>query len=506
MVARALSILLLGVLLSASSWHRETPKTPQSPYLVLIVMDGFRPDYQTLAPMRHLRALMAQGMTYSNAWVGQMESETPTGHATIATGVYPRKHGVVGFGWRSTATGNFTFMPTDLRQISAGLLSRQIQAGGPTISDQIHARNPHDLIASMSDEKYYASASMGAGADYVLYGKYSKTGEHPVVIGPNIPPAAAYKHVSARDATPALQDQFSASLAIQIARTIRPRALLVNLPGADIAGHEFGGIRAPNDMAAIIRGDDYAIGRIVSAYKHLGLYKHTLFVVTADHGMASNGHIVPIHRMYATVAKTDPTSLDQEYRITLGSIWLRTPQHAAAVAGAMVAQHFPFIEGAMYRSPSGTSFALDPNTAAHMSRNLQQAYLDLANTEAGPTGPDVLLPYAEDTTGLVVKGSKKWGTHGGFSWGVQHIPLLLAGPGVRHGVSGFPAKLVDVAPTIERLMGLTIPSQVDGVVLNDALTQRTAREQAAQSDVQARRMADAQALRAHSLAQLKSRR
>ncbi|MBV9281914.1 MAG: alkaline phosphatase family protein, partial [Chloroflexi bacterium] len=83
-----------------------------APYVVLIVMDGFRADYMSLAPMRHLHELMARGMFYDTAWVGQMESETPTGHATIATGVYPRKHGVVGFGWRDVASGGFTYMPT----------------------------------------------------------------------------------------------------------------------------------------------------------------------------------------------------------------------------------------------------------------------------------------------------------------------------------------------------------------------------------------------------------
>ena len=104
-------------------------------YLVVIVMDGFRADYASLAPMHHLHALMARGMTYDTAWVGHLEAETPTGHATIATGVYPRKHGVIGFGWRDVATGVFNYMPTDLRQIRAGALTQTIARGGvPTIS------------------------------------------------------------------------------------------------------------------------------------------------------------------------------------------------------------------------------------------------------------------------------------------------------------------------------------------------------------------------------------
>ncbi len=91
--------------------------------------------------------------------------------------------------------------------------------------------------------------------------------------------------------------------------------------------------------------------------------------------------------------------------------------------------------------------------------------------------------------------------HGGFSWGAQHIPLIIAGPGVHPGHSHFPAKLVDIAPTIERLMGLKIPAGVDGVVLADAVKGASAVEHATQQGVAKSRAADEQALMTHSRAQ-----
>jgi len=499
---RSVCACLLLLFLTAASWRGDATARRPPPYLVLIVMDGFRPDYATLAPMHHLRTLMARGMTYDGAWVGHMESETPTGHATIVTGVYPRKHGVVGFGWRNPATGQFVYTPTDLGAIRAGALARTIeQSGVPTISDLIHAHEPHDVIASMSAEKYYAAAAMGTGADYVLYGRETKRGERPALAGPNAPPASThFMSVSSSDSTPVLQDQFSASLAIQLARTIRPRALLINLPGADIAGHLNGAMRDPAGMAPIIRGDDWAIGRIVDAYRELGLLDRTLFVVTADHGMAANDHTVPIHRMYAAARAAHGLALDQEYRVTAGSIWLRDPSRAAAVASAMEAQHFPHVEGALYRSSLDGPFVPEAQTALRLSHPLLQAYLDLADTEAGPTGPQVVLPYDEATTGLSLKGRKRLGSHGGFSWGVQHIPLVLTGPGVRHGVSHFPAELVDVAPTIERLLGLTVPGGVDGVILADGLRQAKSVDRTMQEKVRARRAQDTRALEEYSRA------
>jgi arylsulfatase A-like enzyme len=197
------------------------------------------------------------------------------------------------------------------------------------------------------------------------------------------------------------------------------------------------------------------------------------------------------------------TQLDQEYRISLGSIWLRDPEHAGLLAARITAKHFLGVEGALYKvtDSTGMHFVAEPWTQSHLPAPLLKAYLDLADTEASAAGPDVLLPYGEDTTGLP-RGHKFQGSHGGFSWGVQHIPLVLVGPGVRPGLSHFPAKLVDVAPTMERLMGLPVPAGVDGVVLADAMQNPRAADVTAQNAVAGGRLADVNALRAHSLAQM----
>ena len=246
-----------------------------------------------------------------------------------------------------------------------------------------------------------------------------------------------------------------------------------------------------------------AIGRVVNAYKQLGLLNRTIFVVTADHGMASNRHIVPIHRIYNTVSSTHIPTLDEELRITVGSIWMKDPQQTRELAATLSTQRFPGVEGILYREQpaAGSHFVPDASTVNALPRALLRAYLHLADTEAGPTGPEILLPYGEDTTGLVVRDRKLWGSHGGFSWGVQHIPLVIAGPGVHPGHSHFPAQLVDVAPTIERLLGLPVPTGVDGIVLADAVSHASSSERDAQKLVQGQREEDVRALQAHSAAQ-----
>jgi hypothetical protein len=103
----------------------------------------------------------------------------------------------------------------------------------------------------------------------------------------------------------------------------------------------------------------------------------------------------------------------------------------------------------------------------------------LLGTFEGPRAPDVVVPFRENTIGSALKTA--FGEHGGLNWGAQHVPLILSGAGVAPGrVSPFPARLVDIAPTVLRILGLPA-GQMDGVVLADGLAYATAQDIAAQT-------------------------
>lgn len=71
--------------------------------------------------------------------------------------------------------------------------------------------------------------------------------------------------------------------------------------------------------------------------------------------------------------------------------------------------------------------------------------------------------------------------HGGNSWQSQHIPLILAGPGVKSGAaSKAPVQLDDVAPTVLANMGVA-PVGMEGHVLTDALDDVATREKRARA-------------------------
>lgn len=98
-------------------------------------------------------------------------------------------------------------------------------------------------------------------------------------------------------------------------------------------------------------------------------------------------------------------------------------------------------------------------------------------------GPDIILSYAWDADAMVqgFRGTEyatqanERGEHGSFSPIDVHNTLIAAGPGFQSQFSDpLPSGNVDVAPTIARLLGLSLP-KAQGRVLHEALRGRLAR-------------------------------
>jgi arylsulfatase A-like enzyme len=112
------------------------------------------------------------------------------------------------------------------------------------------------------------------------------------------------------------------------------------------------------------------------------------------------------------------------------------------------------------------------------------------------SSPDIVLLYDENTitTSPYYQKIGRKGDHGGASWGAQHIPLVLMGPGIRQAYrSDYPARLVDIAPTVETLLGIA-PQHQDGVPLADSMLHPPSWARNEQSGVGARLTGDVRAL------------
>lgn len=452
-----------------------TNRTPASAnhFVVLIVVDADRPSYYRLTRVPHIQALMRHGVVYDRAWVGEMNSSTPDVHVTLGTGTLPRENGFLGFGWAAPQTRR----QVDFRTLLAdGEIDPVLRAlPEPAVAARLHAFHPTERSIAASGHKDYAAVGLGGGAaTYELYGRY--TGNHfiPTSLPGHVPPPISRAQRAALTIRAPLpvgeEDHWAMQYAVDVALRVRPHLLMINVPEIDSWGHWYG----PQNraiFARLMKNVDRDVGMIEAAYRRLGILKQTDFILTADHAMmeshaAHNWHDawLAAQSAHTAVARADGDG---------GGIWLKNPTRAKQAAEHLVAMRPLHVEAIFYRSKPGLSF--DYVQASPMnwlvSPRVGIALQHLVDTTAGRNGPDVWMLYRENYTTVPRNVSGKWkGTHGGATWKVQHIPLVISGPGIRQGVhSQFPARSIDIAPTMEWILGLP-PIHRDGVLLADALT------------------------------------
>ena len=464
----------------------RAPLPARTPRLVLIVLDAFRSDYQALAPMPNLSRLMARGSTFTNAWVGQLESVTPASHATISTGATPRRQGIIGFSWRDPATKSEVYGGW-YDEVLAGRLERQLKSHNVnSIPQAVKAHDPTARVVALSSEKYYAADAMGGpAADYIIYGLPRGATIKTQGIPHHVPPASFLANKKLSRAWPLRYsqfDEFAMTMALQALHDFDPRILMINLPACDTYGHATGGPNRPDVMSKLVAGADLQIGRLIKAYGDRGLLNDTIFVVTGDHGMVPN-----TYQVQDTVIKDAIRAAGGDYLFHTGGsaafIWLRNPQAAPVVAQRLV-DTVPHAAFAHYQAMQNGGYVYQPVSPSGQGIDpaLEAAHQYLLSTCNGPLAPDIALTLPEN---MVVRnridggGNSSHGNHSGGTWGVQAVPLILAGPGVKAGaVLDFPARLMDIAPTVLTLMGIA-PTGMDGVQLSDALLRPTTAEQRA---------------------------
>jgi len=74
----------------------NTPAQQAKPYVILVSLDGFRPDYSQRYGARNLLALATRGASAPQGMIPTYPSVTFPNHYSIVTGLYPENHGIVG--------------------------------------------------------------------------------------------------------------------------------------------------------------------------------------------------------------------------------------------------------------------------------------------------------------------------------------------------------------------------------------------------------------------------
>jgi arylsulfatase A-like enzyme len=243
---------------------------------------------------------------------------------------------------------------------------------------------------------------------------------------------------------------------------------MINYPEFDWPlGHVDGGISDPAKVITDMKVFDSDLGSIEAAYRQAGILKQTLFVITADHGMMPISRLVPASVVENAVTQAGTSAPD----IATGSadyVWLADDTKSQAVAENIVKANDPGIQTAYYLvTTNGKPQYVNANPSA-VSASVEAANQYLLDALLNGHQPSVVVFGREGVSFADPKNNWK-GDHGGNSWQSQHVPLILAGPGINSGVvTARAAQLEDIAPTILTDMGVP-PTGMDGNVLADAL-------------------------------------
>ncbi len=446
-------------------------------YLVVFVLDGARPDYFDVPGIPHIRALMRSGTRYTNAFTGILESETPSGHAAIGTGSDPRKDGVLSFAWANSdndTTVNL-FNP-DL--INSGALEHILSsAHAPTIAGLVHTKDPQAQVVALSGHKYYAADAIGGpDANVIMYYRGTPDGHFaPTAISGHVPPPGVLTQPSltrnTTHLTPGTEDHLTMKLDLATFARLHQRVTLMNVPEFDWPlGHVDGANRDPVLVKTLMQGFDRDLGQLENTYRRYGILNRTDFVITADHGFAPIYHTISATDIQSAVAAAG-TSITSDTYHTAAYLWLKDPARAAAAAENVARLQNRYIQSVYFKEviPGGYNYVRASGPDLFHVPGVEAANQYLLDSFAGPTGPDVVAFFTEDSASDP-GGQATWkGDHGGADWEAQHIPLLLSGPGIRKGlVSHYPAQLIDIAPTVLSL--LQVPStMMEGTPLADAM-------------------------------------
>lgn len=451
-------------------------QAPKAQYLVLFVLDGARPDYFNVPGIPHIRALINRGTLFSDAWAGLLESETPVGHASIGTGSTPRQDGIPAFNWATS--DNIPLSIFDPHAVQDGQVEHLLtSAGAPSIAGLVHRADPHARVVALSGHKYYAADAIGGpDADVIMYYTGTPDGKFvPVAVPGHTPPAGILTRKDLISHSHGLrlgeEDHLAMKLDLATFHKLHQRVTLMNVPEFDWpVGHVDGGDRDPQAVRTLMQGFDRDLGDLERVYRKAGILNKTLFVITADHGMTPIYHNVDDSLIQKAVAAAGTSIITDTYH-TAAYVWLKDESKAAAAAANVSALQNPYIQSAYFKEsiPGGFDYVRASGPGLFLSAGMERANQYLLNSFDGPTAPDLVVFYREDTASLP-GGQANWkGDHGGANWQSQHLPLLFAGPGVRrHSVSDYPVRLMDIAPTALSLMGIS-DRGMSGIPVADAM-------------------------------------
>jgi predicted AlkP superfamily pyrophosphatase or phosphodiesterase len=479
-----------------------------------------------------LKRLTTEGAWFTNAAYPYMSTLTCVGHTTIGTGTLPWRHGIIQNAWYDRATGKSVTCTADenTTEISYGALTgagdsahlmmapslaetmkKQTQARVVTISLKARsaiglAGHDADAVIWLDDRGAWQTSSAFAKEPLGWVGgfikanpidrdagkswdrtlpveRYQGSDELPgergssgwTALFPHPLGAAGdrafYAHWTVSPFADEYLEQFAESAidALHLGKGDGIDFLGVSFSTLDLIGHAYGP-RSHEVQDELVRLDR-TLGRLLDALDEKVGAGNYVLALSADHGVAD----VPEQsegggRILSTVVSG---SIDA---VLKGASYGEGP-FVAAVAGSDIYLK-PGVYDRLHADPRTVKALIDAmgklsgvarvltaddvsSPAARESKDPQIRAAALSYF-AGRSGDLIVIPKENWIVGAIVT------THGTLNAYDQRVPVVLFGAGIRPGTLADAARPSDIAPTLAKLVGVTL-EPVDGKVLTPAL-------------------------------------
>ncbi len=215
------------VLVLTTALHAAEPR------MMIVSIDGLRPDCLLRADAPNLKSLVENGAFSFWANTTPVAITLPS-HASMLTGVIVERHGIQG-------------------------------------NDDNAAANEKLLVPSIFDLANQAGISTGMSAGKSKFSMFAKSIDH-----------------SWTPAESKTKDEIVGDHAVEIILQHQPRLMFVHFPGADSSGHSKGW-GGPEQLATIAEIDKQ-LGRVFAAMVEAKVREDTIVLISADHGGMGKKH------------------------------------------------------------------------------------------------------------------------------------------------------------------------------------------------------------------------
>lgn len=500
--ARMTAIVVTVLALAGCSRPPAEPRA-RPDHVLIMVFDQMRPDYIDRFDLKHFKRLRESSRHYPEAYIGHLGAQTIVSHFVIPTGLAPKDlpwqddsfidvEGVLGKPGAAYDADELTldemwrfveriprerFLPARIQDalgpvFAVGEKDYAAQLfGGPHATSIVtleriggncrpYGINVPSYISANPRYSLECKETFGTGLSTI----YTLDGSH---------------YVPGNDPSRAGGDVWTADVALEIMQRERWSGLFLTFGGIDRVAHMLGEqdgdglVSVPSEyrLADMLRVADEQLGRILAELDARGLADRTMVVVTADHGgqrhefYLGNGRSQTCCPYENVPGEVDPPywvrhlnelgSLKAAYVDSSITLWLADSSAANEQAIARGLQDISGVTEVYAKRRAGDAYRyeqlysnLDRQSPRFRSWALRHS-AELVNTMAGPSGPDLVALLADGF------GFGRIGGHGGAQEKVQRIPMIIRVPGERPSTRTVPLRLMDLAPEIANVLGLT---------------------------------------------------